>query len=174
MMVCRAPAGHKIFRVSTAPHLENYNFRLYFVLSYLNDKTLFPEKEILKRMRDQNSQHVLQRASLRKLLREQGNLLGEELDKMGWMVRYVVKSKLKLLKRQQVMLSQLRNIFIIKQDDASHRMMIFGLKIHSQDQITGMCISAMRLGCLCIMPGSQSCALKDDYVLSVHFADYCL
>lgn len=92
-------------------------------------------------MRDQNSQHVLQRASLRKLLREQGNLLGEELDKMGWMVRYVVKSKLKLLKRQQVMLTQLRNIFIIKQDDASHRMMIFGLKIHSQDQITGMCIT---------------------------------
>ena len=88
-------------------------------------------------MQYHNSKHVLQRANLRKLLREQGNSLSEELDKMDWMVRYVVKSKLKLLKRQQAMLGQLKQIFIIKQDDTSHRMMIFGLKIHSQDQING-------------------------------------
>merc|ERR1719204_3012167 len=54
---------------------------------------------------------------------------------MDWMVRYVVKSKLKLLKRQQAMLGQLSEIFHITQDDKSHKMMIFGLKIHPQDQI---------------------------------------
>ena len=89
-------------------------------------------------MREQNAQHVLQRASLRKTVRESGNLLGEELDKMDWMVRYVVKSKLKLLKRQQTMLGQLCRIFHITQDNKSSKMMIFGLKIHSQDQINGM------------------------------------
>ncbi|KAL5254324.1 hypothetical protein ACHWQZ_G013936 [Mnemiopsis leidyi] len=130
-------------RLESVSHVENNRLHeLRCRIKNLQERrakyseSLSKEKEILKRMRDQNSQHVLQRASLRKLLREQGNLLGEELDKMGWMVRYVVKSKLKLLKRQQVMLTQLRNIFLIKQDDASHRMMIFGLKIHSQDQIT--------------------------------------
>ena len=88
-------------------------------------------------MRDQNAQHLVRRSGLRKSVRECGNLLGEELDKMDWMVRYVVKSKMKLLKRQQVMLGELRRIFTITQDDKSHKMMIFGLKIHPQDQISG-------------------------------------
>ncbi|XP_063681418.1 UV radiation resistance-associated gene protein-like isoform X2 [Bolinopsis microptera] len=135
----RAEIGRRIQSVSQVENNKVHELKCR--IKYLQDRrakfveSVTKDKDRLERMREQNAQHLLRRGNLRKSVRECGNLLAEELDKMDWMVRYVVKSKLKLLKRQQTLVGQLRQIFHITQDDKSHKMMIFGLKIHSQDQI---------------------------------------
>ena len=78
-----------------------------------------------------------ERSKLRKRLRELSEELTDDLENMDWKIRYVLKSKSRLLNVQQNMLKELGDIFHISQDSSSHLMMIFGLKILAYDQISG-------------------------------------